>query len=94
VPAEIEAAVKDGLVAAFNDDDADDLEMHHIVSALEESVPMSRSHAGAINKILEWARDNATPVNYEEVPAPVTVGSGAGGEVVRRPRVAPRNPRV
>lgn len=95
VPAEIEAAVKDGLVSAFNDEDADDLEMRHILDALEESVPMSKSHAEAITRIVEWARDNATPVNYEDLPAPVAAVTGSGGEIVRRPRThANRSPRV
>jgi AAA+ superfamily predicted ATPase len=88
VPAEIEAAVKDGLVSAFNDDDANDLEMHHIIEALEESVPMSKSHATAINAMVEWARDNATPVNYDDTPAPKGV-THPGGEQVRR-MVRPR----
>lgn len=65
VPAEIEAAVKDGLILAFNDKSAEDLEMHHIITALKDSVAMSVSHREQINKILDWARDNATPVNYE-----------------------------
>jgi len=89
VPAEIEASVKDGLVSAFNDDDAQDLEMHHIIDALEESVPMSKSHATAINAMVEWARDNATPVNYEDVPV-VPKSAGPGGEPVRRSVVRPR----
>lgn len=65
VPAEIEAAVKDGLIIAFNDKAAEDLEMRHIIAALKDSVAMSVSHREQINKILDWARDNATPVNYE-----------------------------
>lgn len=90
VPAEIEAAVKTGLIAAFNDKAADDLEMRHIVAALSESVPMSRSHAVQIQAILEWAEANAVSVTYDE-PAQLPTGDvSAGNEGVRR--VAPRRP--
>lgn len=64
VPAEIESAVKDGLVIAFNDDKAEGLEMAHILKALDELVPMSKSHKEAIDQIITWASGNATPVNY------------------------------
>jgi AAA+ superfamily predicted ATPase len=64
VPAEIESAVKDGLIAAFNDGVS--LETKHIVQALHDMVPMSTSHKSAIDKMLDWARTNATPVNYPE----------------------------
>lgn len=64
VPAEIESAVKDGLVLAFNDENAEGLEMAHIIQALRDMVPMSRSHKENIDRILLWARDNATPVEF------------------------------
>lgn len=65
-PAEIEAAVKDALIMAYNDPEADSLTMPHIIRALGDTVPMSKSHAAQINKILEWAADNATAVNYAD----------------------------
>lgn len=90
VPAEIEAAVKDGLVSAFNDKDADNLEMRHILEALETSVPMAKSQAAKIQAIIEWARDNATPVNYEDATMGEAPVSHAGDSVrprrVSRPR--------
>jgi hypothetical protein len=64
VPAEIESAVKDGIIAAFNDESAKDLEMRHIIDALHEMVPMSKSHKEAIDRMVQWAKDNATPVSY------------------------------
>ena len=64
VPAEIESAVKDAMILAFSKNEA--LEMKHILSALEEMVPMSRSYGPQIGEMIEWARDNATSVNYSE----------------------------
>jgi AAA+ superfamily predicted ATPase len=63
VPAEIEQAVKDALITAFNSESS--IGMDHIIQALEEMVPMSRSNAEKINAMLDWARNNAIPVNYE-----------------------------
>jgi ATP-dependent 26S proteasome regulatory subunit len=83
VPAEIEACVKDGLVNAYNDKKVDDLEMSHLIEALEESIPMSRSHKAQIDKIIEWAAANATPVNYEEEEALVVPAEEASR--LRRP---------
>ena len=73
VPAEIESAVKDALVMAFNDDTegCTGLEMRHLTDALKELIPLSRSHKEQIEAIVQWAASNATPVSY---PAP------AGGE--------------
>jgi len=68
VPAEIESAVKDGLISAFNDGVA--LETKHIVQALHDMVPMSTSHKATIDRMLEWARSNATPVNYPDGSGP------------------------
>lgn len=77
VPAEIESAVKDGLVLAFNDENAQGLEMSHIISALRDMIPMSKSHKENIERILSWARDNATSVEFppkpsDETPPPST----------------------
>lgn len=62
VPAEIESAVKDGLISAFNE--GVPLEMRHVTHALREMVPLSTSSAAKINAMIEWALHNATPVNY------------------------------
>lgn len=59
IPAEIEQAVKNALVAAYNDKEADDLGMNHIIAALESMVPMSVSHAEQVERILDWASNNA-----------------------------------
>lgn len=69
VPAEIEAAVRDALILAFNAKEA--LGMDHIVTALKEMVPMSKSNAEQINAILAWANENAVPVNYPETAADI-----------------------
>lgn len=71
VPAEIEAAVRDALILAFNK--GEDLSMAHIVASLKDMVPMSRSNAVQINAMLEWARTNAIAVNYAEDEKPETV---------------------
>ena len=64
VPAEIESAVKDALVSAFNA--GTEVKMSHIIEALRGMVPMSKSYALQINSMVKWAKDNATPVNYDE----------------------------
>lgn len=88
VPAEIESAVKDAITAAFNDKTTDKLEMRHILRALSEMVPMSRSNAAAIAKIVEWATHNATPVEYTaEMPDHKALAASAAprptGRVIR-----------
>lgn len=74
VPAEIEAAVQDALIAAFNRKEA--LGMTHIVEALEEMVPMSKSNKAKIDNIVAWARENATPVSYDDVERTVQTMAG------------------
>lgn len=69
VPAEIEAAVKDGLILAFNDEEATTLEMRHIIAALEATVPMSTSHADQIKRIVEWSDSNAISVSAPMITA-------------------------
>ena len=63
VPAEIEGAVKNGLIIAFalNEEFA----IRHALQALREMVPMARAHEAAINRMAEWGKTNATPVEYE-----------------------------
>lgn len=92
VPAEIEAAVKDGLITAFNDKDCKDLEMKHVIGALTKSIPMSVSQKAKIDAIVEWARDNAVPVNYPEVEvAPQQIVANVAGIAprIRRTRIDP-----
>jgi SpoVK/Ycf46/Vps4 family AAA+-type ATPase len=67
VSAEIEASVKDGLVLAFHE--KAELEMRHILAAIEDTVPMSVANAEAISAMVEWARNNATPVSKRPTPA-------------------------
>lgn len=80
VPAEIESAVKDGLVLAYNDESAESLEMSHIITALQDMVPMSKSHKENIDRILAWARDNATSVEF---PAKALVDVPPASRVIR-----------
>lgn len=66
VSAEIEAAVKGGIIGAFHDKTAQKLEMRHLLKELKEIIPMSRSHAAAIAQITEWAATNAISVDGPE----------------------------
>jgi AAA+ superfamily predicted ATPase len=79
VPAEIEAAVRDALILAFNA--GEDLSMEHIVTALKDMVPMSVSNAAQIAAMIEWAATNAVPVNYppKEIEEVATQGGQVGG---------------
>lgn len=73
VPAEIEAAVKDGLILAFHNRES--LQMKHILAALEDTVPMSISNAAQVSEIVEWASRNATPVTKKPTRAQVSPGN-------------------
>ena len=84
VPAEIESAVKDGMIMAFAD--REQIGMKHILSALREMVPMSRSYAPQIASMVEWARNNATSVNYDESETPATSIEPPSRRVARRSR--------
>lgn len=64
VPAEIESAVKDALVNAF--DAGEELTMDHIVKALVTMVPLSKAFEAQIEKMAEWAKNNATPASLDE----------------------------
>lgn len=66
VPAEIESAIKDGLVAAFCANE--EFSMQHILAELRNLVPMSRSHATQLQSIIQWAQNNAIPVNDPDAP--------------------------
>jgi SpoVK/Ycf46/Vps4 family AAA+-type ATPase len=59
VPAEIESAVKDALVNAF--DNEEELTMGHVVEALRSMVPLSKAFKSKIDEMSEWAKNNATP---------------------------------
>lgn len=63
VPAELESAVKDALIEAFSDDR--ELSADDILDALKAMVPMSRAFKTQIDKMNEWAKNNATPVSIK-----------------------------
>lgn len=77
VPAEIEAAVKDALILAFNEGEGATLQMEHIVQALQNMVPMSVSNAAQIDAIIAWASTNAVPVNYPVKPISAAIENAA-----------------
>ncbi len=62
VPAEIESAVKDALIMAYSR--GSEFKMAHLLEALRDLVPLSKSHASQIAEIVEWAANNAIAVNY------------------------------
>jgi SpoVK/Ycf46/Vps4 family AAA+-type ATPase len=64
VPAELESAVKDGLINAFSE--GEDFTAQHVVNALTEMVPLSKAFEAQINKMNEWAKSNATPVSAND----------------------------
>lgn len=63
VGAEIEQAIKDALVNAFSENE--DLTMDHVVSAINDIVPLSTTYAAQIAEMLAWAKVNATPASEE-----------------------------
>lgn len=64
VPSEIESAVKDALVDAFNANE--EMEMKHVKNALMTMVPLSKAFAKEISAMNEWAKSNATPAGREQ----------------------------
>lgn len=76
VPAEIEAAVKDGLVDAFSAGDT--FEMSHVVAALGNMVPLSKTYATKIQAMTLWAKNNATPASRAYAPTAENVSSLGG----------------
>lgn len=75
VSAEIESAVKDGLVIAFHRKET--FGITHLLEAMRNLVPMSKSHAEQINAIVQWAAENATSVSDpDEVPFTATAEAG------------------
>lgn len=88
VPAEIEAAVGDALIYAFNRNEK--LGMSHVIEALGDMVPMSKSNKEKIDAIVEWARTNATPVAYDEADRVLNMVAqvSEGGRRIRASRKA------
>lgn len=64
VPAEIESAVKDALVNSFSADE--ELGAQHVIDAFAVMVPLSKAFAAQIDRMNEWAKNNATPVSVTE----------------------------
>jgi SpoVK/Ycf46/Vps4 family AAA+-type ATPase len=75
VPAEIESAVKDGLVDAFSS--GEDLTMGHVITALKSMVPLSVAFAEKINQMAAWAEKNATPAGKPEGDSPAVATGNA-----------------
>lgn len=85
VPAEIESAVKDALIDAF--DANEDFGMEHVYKALVRMVPLSKSFEAQINRMNEWAVNNATPASASEEAAARTAAEAANRRrVVHRRR--------
>jgi len=61
VGAEIETALKDALINAF--DAEEELEMSHIVESLKEMTPLSKAYGYQIQMMTLWARENARPAS-------------------------------
>lgn len=85
VPAEIESAVKDALISSYSADE--EFAMQHLLDALANLVPMSKSHADQIEGIVRWAEQNAIPVNY---PVNGDVGNDAIARRVILPSADPK----
>lgn len=64
VPAEIESAIKDGLVDAF--DANEEFALEHVRQALARMVPLSKAFEKQIKKMSDWAAENATPASASE----------------------------
>jgi ATP-dependent 26S proteasome regulatory subunit len=71
VPAEIESAIKDGLIDAFAE--GEDFCEDHVVVALRAMVPLSKAFNKEINAMTLWAHENATPAglvaDHSDAPA-------------------------
>lgn len=93
VPAEIESAVKDALIAAFATEERV-LTVAHLVKALDDMIPMSVSHKAAIDRIVEWAAANATPVNYPQGAIPQATQHTGRAIIGGREVVAPARRRM
>lgn len=85
VPAEIESVVKDAIVAAFSA--GTKLTGRHLIDEISNVIPLFKSQAEAIARIVNWAENNAISVSYkrEEVeeadPTPVSPAARAGASI-------------
>ena len=61
VGAEIEAAVKDGLVLAYSA--GEQFKVKHMLESLKVMVPLSKSYAEQIQIMTVWAKNNAIPAS-------------------------------
>ena len=77
VPAEIESAVKDALVAAYTK--SVDMDMGHVLDALRSMVPLSKAFARQIKDMQDWAHNNATPAGYDPLQSIANKGSIQSG---------------
>lgn len=64
IPAELESAVRDALVDSFSE--GQELGHQHILKALSEMVPLSKSFAAQLDRMSQWAANNATPVSLTD----------------------------
>ncbi|MBI1792228.1 MAG: AAA family ATPase [Acidobacteria bacterium] len=68
---EIERMVREAQFMAFADDNRE-IEMEDLLKALEETIPISRSHAEVIEQLRKWKTEGrAFPASSEETAAPV-----------------------
>ena len=81
VPAEIEAAVKEGLIHAFSE--GTEIDITHVIAALNESVPMSKSNKEAIDSLAAWGQANAVNVSK---PREETISRAPRIRTVRAPQ--------
>ena len=96
VPAEIESIVQDALVLAFNDNMADPvLEMDHLLQARAGMVPLFESHKEAIERMVQWAKNNAIPASFSEDEIMEKLGrtKRSTGKAAGKRKTAPRGRR-
>lgn len=87
VAAEIESAVKDGLVDAFGTKEK--FSVDHVLNALESMVPLSKSFAEQIQKMTLWAKNNA--ISASELPPKKQLNSNVA-PITRRRNVRTKTP--
>lgn len=63
VPAEIESAIKDGLVEAFSA--GEKFTMNHVIGALDIMVPLSVTYKERVQLMTAWASQNAIPASKQ-----------------------------
>lgn len=84
VPAEIESAVKDALVDAFNEDE--ELSMAHVKKAILSMVPLSKAFAKEIAAMNDWAKNNATPAGIDTAAGSAAPTANSARRVSTRTR--------